>query len=134
MKQRSALKPALRGPVRLGKTKKNASPKCGTRTHGALTDDLPALGPTRGVELPNICKEIYIYVYICFSLYLFTCIYLFMYLFVYLFIYLFVDIFICLLLFPLFIHRFFNEFISKHFFSYLSINIASADGRLSFVA
>ena len=80
--------------------KTNASPKCGTRTHGALTDDSPALDPTRGVELPNICKEIYIYICVSVSLDFFTCIYLFMYLSIfYLFIcvvvYLFIYLFIC---------------------------------------
>lgn len=82
---------------RLGKTKKIVSPKCGTRTHGALTDDLPALDPTRGVELPNI------YMYLCMrvcvsavSLYLFTCSFLFMYLSIfYLFICVFVYLCIC---------------------------------------
>lgn len=81
---------------RLGKTKKIVSPKCGTRTHGALTDDLPALDPTRGVELPNICIYVCVYVYLlCLFIYLHVviclCIYRF---FICLFVYLFIDVFV----------------------------------------
>ena len=54
--------------------------------------------------------------------------------FIYLFIYLFVDMFDLFIAFSFIYISIFHEFISKHFFSYLFINIASADGLLLFVA
>ena len=55
MKQRSTLKPRFARASAAWQDRNTFlfAQSCGTRTHEVFPDDLPALDPTRGAELPN---------------------------------------------------------------------------------